>query len=833
MADTLSRVPLLSRDDAEQADLSLSALAHAYGALKAGKMPTSDQLVRGIRKILASSLLQPEIGGMAAKKVGGGKLSRKGRDVVVNERRVLEAIARLVLEKNDDDKIQRFIWEARNADIDVDVDADVKLEVPKPLVPSASELKEAGKSLHELLSLLLTSNELRNLLADSLNLFRDLFADAAEEFAEGTIAATRASKKAAKQVRPSDEQKERHETGLVKDDDHWEDVIARGQDIRKSIKRGAEDKRDELLKKGVKKGRALKEYAEEKLPTDVKDAVIERWRAIVNEIQSKPEYQDAVNTLSDLTRKYFDLAKDELQHAAEASTAKLKDVDAEANEEAKDAVSLLRQIIESFTGNLDPALRATDALYNDLKNDERIQQVWKEFEVLVDRSINDPGYLTSQKASRRFEAIYDRSRAIVDSNADWKRDANAFISEVQKLLDNAANDRALIALGDAFEDLGDSIAVFAKTGYNLVGVDGGALWQDISTVFLPRLLGAVQMVPLPRVEFSSEDVDLIVDNIKFEAASFIPDAARFKSNVEFETKKGYAAYASEFSAKTTLAFAGLRMKATNISYCISIKRHWLGLEDSGLLDIYIGNPDDPKADDGLDATLTVSNATEEDRESFFKLEKVDVSLENFNIGIRQSSHPIRNWFARGAVRAFMEVKVKEVLEEQIAVAFKEMDRQFFLLQVKSAGAAGAASDPLAYIRGILNTSGSSSSLVDEVTNTGIRKVGPHGEWVLQVGIEDELLPGKRTALQRKGEDITSRKHSVERLLEEGRAELIGASREAGASADNLEQVGYEVEASVGEAVDEESRKARKIAKRRQREEERREGWKSEAFDLVA
>lgn len=117
--------------------------------------------------------------------------------------------------------------------------------------------------------------------------------------------------------------------------------------------------------------------------------------------QSKPEYQDAVNTLSDLTRKYFDLAKDELQHAAEASTAKLKNVDAEANEEAKDAVSLLRQIIESFTGNLDPALRATDALYNDLKNDERIQQVWKEFEVLVDRSINDPGYLTSQKVCPR------------------------------------------------------------------------------------------------------------------------------------------------------------------------------------------------------------------------------------------------------------------------------------------------------------------------------------------------------------------------------------------------------------------------------------------------
>lgn len=38
-------------------------------------------------------------------------------------------------------------------------------------------------------------------------------------------------------------------------------------------------------------GPQLKEYAEEKLPTDVKDAVIERWRAIVNEIQVRATRQ--------------------------------------------------------------------------------------------------------------------------------------------------------------------------------------------------------------------------------------------------------------------------------------------------------------------------------------------------------------------------------------------------------------------------------------------------------------------------------------------------------------------------------------------------------------
>ncbi|GAA6038844.1 hypothetical protein JCM8097_002924 [Rhodosporidiobolus ruineniae] len=825
MSESLSRVPLLSRDDAEQADLNLLALAQAYGALKAGKLPTTDQLVGGIRKVLASSLLQPDVGSVLAHKVGGGRLSKKGKDVVVAERKVLESIARLVLEKNPDDK---FIWQARNADLDVDADVEANVELPDVQLPSTDELKDAGHSLHELFSLLLTSSELRNLLADSLNLFRDLFADALDEAAEGTIAATRASKKAARRVRPSEEQKKQHETGL--EAEHWEDVLGNVQDVRKEIRRGAEDKRDDLLRHGVKKGRKFIEYAEEKLPTDAKDAVIEKWRKIANEIQSQPEYSDAINTLYGLARKYFELNKAELQKAASDSTAKLKNVEADPNQEAKNAVGLFRQIIESFTGPLDDALAAADALYNDIQGDEKVQQIWKEFDLLIQRSVDEPGYVTSSKASRRFENIYDRARAIVESNAAWKKDANAFATEAQKLLDHAAHDRALEAVGDAFEDLGDALAAFGKTGYNLVGVDGGDLWKDLSTVWLPRLLSTLKMIPIPRIEYTSEDIDLIIDNVRFEAASFVPDAAHFKSQLELSTQKGYAAYASSFAATTTLAFAGLRMQATNISYYIQKKTGWIGLEDYGFLDIFIGDAKNPKAEDGLDVTLTLSNATEDDREAFFKLEKVDVNLEGFSIGIRGSQHPIRNWLARGAVATFLEAKVKEVLEEQIAAGFKELDKSLYLLQYKAAGARAAAPDPLSYLRALLTPTsvGSSGSLVDEVTSTGITKTGPKGEFILAIGVDETILPGRQTALERRGEDVVSRKRQVESLLEEGRAELVGAVHEAAGSAEDLEQTGY----AVGEAVDEESRRARRAAQRREREERKRDGWRSQAFDLV-
>lgn len=148
---SLSNVPLLSGNDAEQADLSIIALSHAVGAAKAGKLPTTDQIVSAVRKILNSSLLQPEIGSVIAGKAGGGKLSKRGKDVVVKSRKVLEALARLVLEKNNEDQIQNFIWQASQADVDVDVDGEVNLGTFR-FSPFLSTFSPFPSPLHTLLS---------------------------------------------------------------------------------------------------------------------------------------------------------------------------------------------------------------------------------------------------------------------------------------------------------------------------------------------------------------------------------------------------------------------------------------------------------------------------------------------------------------------------------------------------------------------------------------------------------------------------------------------------------------------------------------------------------
>lgn len=170
-------------------------------------------------------------------------------------------------------QIQRFIWQASQADVDVDVDVSGNLELPDVPVPSKKEVKEAAGSLNQLFSLLLTSHELRNLIGDGINLFRDVFADAAEGVADVTIKATRASKKAAKKSRPSE--KDRKEHHIPGEGLYWEDAAMNVQNFRKQVKRDVEDKRDETLRQGVKKARAVSQLSPS-LSTRQPDSLLSR-----------------------------------------------------------------------------------------------------------------------------------------------------------------------------------------------------------------------------------------------------------------------------------------------------------------------------------------------------------------------------------------------------------------------------------------------------------------------------------------------------------------------------------------------------------------------------
>lgn len=93
----MSSLPLLNESTMiESTQSSLITLTKISSALKNGKLPTSDQLVKGIKIILASDLIQPEVVSSITTKVGGtNKLSKRGKELTIATRQVGESIIRL------------------------------------------------------------------------------------------------------------------------------------------------------------------------------------------------------------------------------------------------------------------------------------------------------------------------------------------------------------------------------------------------------------------------------------------------------------------------------------------------------------------------------------------------------------------------------------------------------------------------------------------------------------------------------------------------------------------------------------------------------------------
>ena len=92
--------PLLGGvEESSERARSLVKLANIIGALKAGKLPSQEQLNRAVRLLLASDALKPAV---ASATLRGYELSEPAVRVLLCLREVLEMVAQVGLEKNGD-----------------------------------------------------------------------------------------------------------------------------------------------------------------------------------------------------------------------------------------------------------------------------------------------------------------------------------------------------------------------------------------------------------------------------------------------------------------------------------------------------------------------------------------------------------------------------------------------------------------------------------------------------------------------------------------------------------------------------------------------------------
>ncbi|KAJ7651060.1 hypothetical protein FB45DRAFT_30202 [Roridomyces roridus] len=640
----------------------------AIGALRNSSLPTNSQIAALLEYIKANSPIDDR------------KLSGEGRKLIQDIREILSTFSRLVQEKNEGEILQRFVWETRGFDVGTLAPTDGDKDKGKEhLTQAKRDAQQASHHLRTLLNLFLTNGEMRKLITDAGILGRDLLAQGAS--------------KAAQSIAPDAEQLRQADEAAPHDHFHAEDPTRQAQETATAVTQEAqataataaeeadEDESDDSEEDGDKPqkksllGRLKSLHnthvqpkmqdgrswlADEYFPPERREQWIWRGKKVIIECQKHSDYQESMRWLLDAIDSWAIRARDA---SADSSTPATITEDPQL----RSAFELLRTLLERIAGkSLDDIFEAVRVLAQDAKQDEALRTWWSEVDGWIRKVLLQVGYVTEPACNTRGRELRDSGRVFYDDKykGHFDRFADAGAAWFQSMANDPLNqtfaeDWARLTKDLLFDSEGN--LQFKKS-----------LWEDVRGVILPQLVTKVGYIPIPRVEYTDDMIDLVVENLTLSGQHLFPNIVEMEAHnyVKFSP---YEAKSPQDRSKHEVTFTFARMSAQmqDVAFEFRTKTGPIKMKDSGFADVSLG-------DKGLTVTATLH--TSPDTSSVFTVGQVRVKVNALKFSIRDSKHDLLYKVIKPLATRLIKKQIQKALEDAIRTGFEYVDGQ--LVSVK-------------------------------------------------------------------------------------------------------------------------------------------------------
>lgn len=653
-----------------------------YGIFQAfsnGKVPSNKQIDIALNSALASKGLSSP----------NQKLSKEGRELVADLKEVIRQAQHLLLSKNEGNVLQEFIWDTQH------------LDGSNASLPSAPTDKDTARQhgdqaldgLKTLGRLVLSNGQFRKLLSDAVVLLRDIAGDAAQNvaskvnpsedrlnriddpaedntwhdvpdlsrdnirsqardtfnknkpFSRDDVRDAASQGQQTAQQHPSQDNQEAAVSGLRNAADHLQSRAQ--QNIPDERQEDARKAKDATIQK-------TKNYANQKFDQNRRDQTIWRLKKMVVEIQGHSDYREAIDTLLSLAEEYGGHANTITSQSAETVKG------AHGDNNLRSAEANLKTLIERFANytSTDDFFDALNAIYRDADRDPELKDWFKAVDRYVRRCLQEQGYILREEATDEYNRLEDKGRFLLRDR--YRDHTDRILDEIKFLADQFDRDPQNKAFGDAvqklFLDLGNDENGKATFKPHLI--------KDITEVIIPEIFENTRYVPIPRIEVSDPTIDAVVENLVIESDNLFPNVFEFGSDNYF--RMGRKGTSSKRDNKITVAGSGVQMDLRDVAYYIKKKQGFPSITDKGVMDIFLGG-------EGFSFKLSARNANASDRTHFVAVDKVDVTISNLSIKVKQSNHKLLFTIAKPILLKVMKPIIQKVLEKQIRDTFTKAD----------------------------------------------------------------------------------------------------------------------------------------------------------------
>lgn len=525
---------------------------------------------------------------------------------------------------------------------------------------------------------------------------------------------------------------------------------------------------------GVQKGKGKQNGEIEDLEYAMRDQVITRIARLIDTLQSNEQYQHAVQTIVSVSNKYLtlldqakadvavslkkaegedgvekmqSLASDGVDKVQEEVEATLSSARFDSNVTAKvshhfiQAFHAARQVVEGLAGgrSTDELVKKMERIKEDVEKDSALREWLQDVNDFLSRSIglqdgSSVMDMSTEEAKKDLHSLYARLQEILKSKPDMLEAIDDLKSCCRSFYADIEADIALHRIRARVNRMIQLTTLSLWEGAQDVKSKGSQIVSLLINAVIPSIGDILGSIPIPRVEFTSDNLDAAVEDIVIPVVSLIPDTVKVTTMNDWEwnrhprRRNKKATAESNLDTNLKLSLRGMQLAVTDISFyvqerftapstgacmaCCSFGHSksgwcllrgpasWFAYTESALLDVGFWRR-------GLGVTLDLSDAGQKEkpskkskkavaelwdddttmegkRISFFDVNSVDVQVgDSFDFKLRQSRHWIINGLLRVTSRPIIKVVLRRIISAQVQHAYELLDGKLWDLHYRA------------------------------------------------------------------------------------------------------------------------------------------------------
>jgi hypothetical protein len=321
-------------------------------------------------------------------------------------------------------------------------------------------------------------------------------------------------------------------------------------------------------------------------------------------------------------------------------------------------------LIERFANgtSTDDLWASVQTIYDDAERDPELKGWFKEINKYIRKCLQKEGYILEEDSDREYNRLYNSGNYLLREK--YKVHTDRVFDEVKFLAgqfdQDAQNKQFAASIEKLFKDLG--LDESGKPAFK------PHLLKDLKEVIIPSTLKNIAYIPIPRIEFSDHQMDVVVENLVLESDNFMPNVLEIANDNYW--RWGRQKIASSRKNTFDIKVSGIQMDLRDVSYYVKRKEGFPSITDQGVANILMGG-------EGFCFRMKLSTSDKKDSQHFFKVEKVDVDVKHLKVQLVKSNHKLLFSLFKPMLLKVIRPVIQKVGEAQIKEQFNQLDQLMY------------------------------------------------------------------------------------------------------------------------------------------------------------